>query len=143
MEEEPQLAGAFTPSDQTLEEYFPEDDVPTEYSTYWTVPHPPDDFAVSSGSGGYPRISFTPLNGYVIYRLMRTDIATGQTVKIGEFTGSMDRVFTTDDTALYGHTYQYYVLPVHPEIEVSGQHLAGAPSAVREIALGDEEDYMP
>ena len=143
VEDEPQLASAFTPEDQTLEEYFLEGDAPTEYSTYWTVPKPPGDLTVSSGAGGYPRISFTPLENYVIYRLMRSDIATGQTVKIGEFTGSRDKVTLRDDTALYGHTYQYYVLPVHPEIQVDGTPLTGAPSLIKEIALLNEEDYMP
>jgi 1A family penicillin-binding protein len=143
VEDEPRLASAFTPEDQTLEEYFPEDGAPTIYSTYWTVPKPPDDLSVSSGAGGYPLISFTPLESYVIYRLMRADIATGQTVKIGEFTGSRDQVSLRDDTALYGHTYQYYVLPVHPEIEVDGAPLTGAPSPEKEIALLREEDYMP
>ena len=143
VEEEPQLASAFTPEDQRLEEYFLADDAPTEYSTYWTVPQPPADLSVESGTGGYPTITFTPLESYVIYRLMRTDIATGQTVKVGEYTGSRSRVTVIDDTVQYRHTYQYYVLPVHPEIDVDGQPLTGASSSICEISLGREEDYMP
>lgn len=142
-EDEPRLASAFTPADQTLEEYFMEDDAPTQISTYWTVPQAPNDLSVTSGEGGYPQISFTPIESYVIYRLMRTDIATNQTVKVGEYTGSRDKVYLHDDTAHYGHTYQYYVLPVHPEIEVDGQSLTGTESARKEIALHKEEDYMP
>ena len=143
VEEEPQLASAFTPEDQRLEEYFLAGDAPTEYSTYWTVPQPPTDLSVENGTGGYPTITFTPLESYVIYRLMRTDIATGQTVKVGEFVGSRSRVTVLDDTVQYRHTYQYYVLPVHPEIEVDGQSLTGASSSICEISLGREEDYMP
>ena len=143
VEEEPRLASAFTPEDQTLDEFFMEDEVPTEYSTYWTIPKAPYDLAVTSGGGGYPQVSFTPLESWVIYRLMRTDIATGQTVKVGEFTGSRDKVYLHDDTAQYGHTYQYYVLPVHPEVEVDGQPLTGTESAKKEITLRKEEDYMP
>ncbi len=143
VEEEPQLASAFTPDDEKMDEYFLADEAPTEYSTYWTVPLPPADLSVEAGEGGYPEIRFTPLESYVIYRLMRADIATGQTVKVGEYTGSRDRVIVRDDTVQYKHTYQYYVIPVHPEIEIDGQPLAGASSNVCEIALGKEEDYMP
>jgi membrane peptidoglycan carboxypeptidase len=143
VEDMPRLASVFTPEEQSLDEFFLEDDAPTEYSTYWTTPIAPFDLAVTSGEGGYPQVSFTPLESYVIYRLMRTDIATGQTVKTGEFTGSRDKVYFRDDTVQYGHTYQYYVLPVHPEVEVDGQSLTGAPSPSREITLLDEEDYMP
>lgn len=143
VEEEPQLAGVYTPEDESLCEYFLTDDIPTQYSTYWMVPQAPDDLTVFLGEGGYPRVSFTPIERYVIYRLMRTDIATGQTVKMGEFSGSRDEVCLRDDTVQYGHTYQYYVLPVHPEIEVEGEPLTGAPSLVQEVALGAEEDYMP
>ena len=143
VEDEPRLASAFTPEDQALDEFFMEDDAPTQYSTYWTVPKAPYDLSVTGGGGGYPWISFTPLENWVIYRLMRTDIATGQTVKVGEFTGSMDQINLSDNTVQYGHSYQYYVLPVHPEIEVDGQPLTGAQSAMKEISLLDEEDYMP
>lgn len=143
VEDEPRLASTFTPDDQALEEFFLEDDAPTEYSTYWTVPSAPADLTVTSGGGGYPQVSFTPLESWVIYRLMRTDIATGQTVKVGEFTGSRNKIYLRDDTVQYGHTYQYFVLPVHPEIEMNGQPLTGASSAAREITLLDEEDYMP
>ncbi len=141
--EEPQLASAYTPSDQTLTEYFLKDDVPTQYSTYWSVPLAPWDLSVSTGAGGYPLISFTPLESFIIYRLMRADIATGQTVKVGEFSGSRDKVSLRDDTAQYDHTYQYYVLPVHPEIEVNGEPLTGTPSLPEEVTLLEEEDYMP
>jgi penicillin-binding protein 1A/penicillin-binding protein 2A len=143
VEDEPLLAGIYTPEDQTLEEYFMADDAPTEYSTYWTAPQPPGDLTVATTAGGYPRVSFTPVESYVIYRLLRDDIATGQTVKLGEFTGSREKVSFRDDTVQYGHTYQYYVLPLHPEIKADGQPLAGARSAVKEVAIGEEEDYRP
>ncbi len=141
--DEPQLASAYTPKEERLDEFFLEGEAPTEYSTYWSAPIAPGDLTVSCGAGGYPDITFTPLNSYIIYRLMRTDIATGQTVKVGEFSGNRDRVSVKDDSVLYGHTYQYFVLPVHPEIEADGEPLTGAASDIKEIALSDEEDYMP
>ncbi len=141
--DKPQLASAFTPENERMEEFFLEGDAPNTYSTYWTLPKAPGDFTAVCGEGGYPKISFTPINSYIIYRLMRTDIATGQTVKIGEFTGSKDKVFVKDDSAQYGHTYQYYLLPVHPEIMEDGEPLTGAAGEPVEIVLGDEEDYMP
>ncbi len=143
VEEVPLLASAFTPEDQAIDEFFLKGEAPTQYSTYWTVPKPPTDLSVTNGGGGYPEISFTPLESWVVYRVMRIDIATEQTVKIGEFSGSKNKVSLRDDTVRYGHSYQYFVLPVHPEIEVDGQPLTGAESARMEIALQEEEEYMP
>lgn len=142
-DKQPLLASAFTPKDRTTLEYFLKDEVPTEYSGYWGVPSPPDDFSVTSGDGGLPVISFTPLQDFVIYRVMRIDKQESVPEVIGEYTGDMRKVEFTDDSAEYGHTYIYYVLPVHPDIKNGGENLSGPSSPVVEISLKSEDEYMP
>lgn len=142
-EKEPMLAGAFTPKDQTMLEYFLKDKVPGKYSTYWVVPSPPDDFSVESGDGGLPVICFTPLQEFVIYRVMRIDKEESLPAVIAEYSGEMREIEFTDDTAEYGHTYMYYVLPVHPDIKNGGESLTGPSSPVVEISILPEEEYMP
>lgn len=142
-DKEPTLASAFTPKEQTTLEYFLEDDVPTEYSTYWKIPAPPDDFYVEHGEGGLPVISFIPVQEFVLYRLMRIDKEQSLPELIGEYTGDMRKVTLTDDSADYGHTYMYYVVPVHPEIKMGGENLSGPSSPVLEISLLPENSYMP
>jgi 1A family penicillin-binding protein len=142
-EQEPMLASAFTPKDETTLEYFLKDKAPGKYSTYWAVPSPPDDFNVANGESGLPVISFTPLQEFVIYRVMRIGKEESVPAVIGEYTGDMREVKFTDDSAEYGHTYMYYVLPVHPDIKTGGESLTGPSSPVVEISIMPEDEYMP
>jgi hypothetical protein len=140
---EPMLASVFTPEEDTTLEYFIEEQAPTAYTDYWAVPEPPDDLSVVNGSGGYPRISFTPKRGYIIYQLIRSDLDEKKTVLIEEFEGSTDAVDIIDYSAQYGHWYEYCVVPVHPEIEIKGERLSGPPSYSIDIEVLAEEAYMP
>ena len=139
----PLLASAFTPDDQILKEYFPADSAPDAYSTYWVVPTPPDDLSVSHGDGGYPSISFTPLQEFAVYRIMRLDENEKTPTMIGEYSGSTSRITVGDFTAQYEHTYTYYIVPAHPEITVDGHLLCGVASDSVRITLQSEEAYMP
>ena len=140
---EPMLASAFTPDNQTTLEYFNKKNAPTEFTTYWTVPSPPDNLAASHGDGGYPCLDFTPVDPYTIYRLMRRDVKEGISVMIGEYSGASSVLTINDNTAEYGHTYDYYVLPVHPEIKIKGERLCGPPSQTVRITVLAEDSYMP
>lgn len=140
---EPLLASAFTPDEDTTLEYFVKDRAPTDYTDYWAVPEPPDDLMVVSGSGGYPRITFTPKQDYVLYQLFRTDLDDNSTVMIGKYDGNNERIDISDYSAEYGHWYQYQVVPVHPEITINGEQLTGPPSASVDIEVLTEETYMP
>jgi membrane peptidoglycan carboxypeptidase len=139
----PMLASAFTPKDEMATEYFLKKNVPTEYSNYWAVPSPPNDLSVAHGDGGYPEITFTPPESFAKYRLMRLDSSESEPTVIGEYTGDMPSVTVTDDTAQYGHAYSYYVIPVHPEIKINGGPLEGPSSAVVQISMASEDNYMP
>lgn len=140
---EPMIASAFTPKEQTTLEYFFKNSAPTEYSAYWAVPSPPDDFSVRQDEGGLPEISFTPLQSFITYRVMRLDNDESIPELLGEYMGDTKKITITDDSAKYGHIYMYYILPVHPEIKIGGEPLSGPSSPVIEIALLPEESYMP
>lgn len=140
---QPMLASAYTPEDDTLTEYFPKDRVPKQYSDYWAVPRPPHDLSVVIGMGGYPRVRFTPPQSFAVYRLMRIDLESGETELIGEYEGREGSVDITDYDAQYGHRYEYYVVPTHPEILIDGEPMKGSPSARVVIEVRDEEYYMP
>lgn len=140
---QPMLASAFTPDEQTMLEYFPKNSAPSQYTSYWAVPSPPDDFSVASGDGGLPHLSFTPKESFILYRIMRKDITYGSIETIGEYAGATTMISVNDFTAEYGHTYDYYVVPVHPEIEIEGERLCGPPSSSVRISVLTEENYMP
>ena len=140
---QPLLASAFTPDEQTMLEYFPEDNAPSQYTSYWAVPSPPDDLSVTFGDGGLPYLSFTPKESFIIYRIMRKDVSYGSIETIGEYAGATSKITVNDFTAEYDHTYDYYVVPVHPEIEMEGERLCGPPSSSIRIDVLPEENYMP
>ena len=139
---EPMLASAFTPEEDTSLEYFVKDNAPTVFTDYWAVPEPPDDLQVVNGSGGYPRVTFSTKQDYVVYRLFRTDLDEKQKVLIDEYQGGKP-VDIVDFSAQYGHWYEYQVIPVHPEIKINGEPLTGPPSVGVNIEVLAEEAYRP
>ncbi len=140
---QPLLASTFTPEAHTALEYFTQDSVPTEYTSYWAVPIPPDDLSVSHGDGGCPLLSFTPKQEFALYRIMRTDENDKKPQLIGEYSGAAARITVNDFNVEYGSTYKYYIVPVHPEIKIKGEPLSGPPSTSVKITLLTEEKYMP
>jgi len=140
---EPMLASIYTPDDDTALEYFIKDSAPTAYTDYWAVPKTPNDLAVSTGNGGYPHITFTPQQEFAVYRLLRTDMNSGETMTVGEYSGQEDHIDVVDYSAQYGHWYEYQVLPMHPDIKVNGEPLKGLPSASIDIEVLSEEAYRP
>ena len=140
---EPMLASVFTPDEDTTLEYFLEDKAPKVYTDYWAVPEPPDDLSVMNGSGGYPQITFTPKHEYIIYQLMRSDLDEKKSVLIEEFEGSSNGIEIIDYSAQYGHWYEYYIVPIHPQIEIKGERLSGPHSYSVDIEVLAEEAYMP
>ena len=139
---EPMLASAFTPAEDTTTEYFVKNQAPTSYTDYWAVPEPPDDLKVTSGTGGYPRIMFTPKQDYITYRLYRTDMDNNKKTLVGEYKG-LEPIDVSDYSAEYGHRYSYQVVPVHPDIKINGEPLTGPPSVSANIEVKAEEAYMP
>jgi 1A family penicillin-binding protein len=122
------LAGSFTPEDKEKTEYFTQETVPTQYSTYWDVPEPPDDLTVTDSGNGYPLISFTPKNDDIVYKLMRRQPNSDYAFQIGEVKGKTETVSAIDYNIDIGVTYLYYVIPCHPELTLNGKPLTGPAS---------------
>ena len=139
----PMLASAFTPAEQTMTELFTKDNAPSEYTSYWAVPSPPDDLKVVIGDGGMPCISFTPKESFIIYRIMRKNLADRTVETISECTDATSLISVIDFSAEYGSSYEYYVVPIHPEIEINKERLCGPPSAGFKIKVLPEDNYMP
>ena len=139
----PMLASAFTPDEQTMTELFTKDTAPSEYTSFWAVPSPPDDLKVVIGDGGMPCISFTPKESFIIYRIMRKNLADRTVETISECTDATSLISVIDFSAEYGCSYEYYVVPIHPEIEINKERLCGPPSAGFKIKVLPEDNYMP
>ena len=113
------LASPLTPEDQKLYEYFPKSQAPTNQSTYWQVPISPTGFSLSLSINNYPNISFLVAQDFARYDLYRID-GFGQTVKIKEFKAANGTIINyVDNTAGLG-IWQYYILPVQPDLNVTG-----------------------
>jgi membrane peptidoglycan carboxypeptidase len=140
---QPLLASVYTPKDDTITEFFKKDSAPRTYTDYWAIPKPPTDLSVVIGTGGYPRIRFTPPQSFVVYRLYRTDMESGHKELVGEYEGREGMVDIVDYDVEYGRWYEYQVVPVHPEIIIDGELMTGSPSVRVEIEVLEEESYMP
>lgn len=132
----PVLATAFTPEEHIVREVFVAGTEPKNVSDYWVVPLPPNDL-LASYNNGVVTVSFTPVNDFILYRLYRTDRA-GRTEQLGEWPGGSLRIVHQDDTAVHGELYEYYVLPVHPQMTVGGKQVTGAASSKYRLDMPEE-----
>ncbi len=132
----PVLATALTPEGQIVREVFAEGTEPKNVSDYWAVPMPPDDLFARYDNGTVS-VFFTPKNDFVLYRLYRTE-ENGSTEELGEWPGTQGSIAYTDDTAKHGKTYEYYVLPVHPQLIIQDKEVVGAPSRRCKVVVPEE-----
>lgn len=128
------LANALTPVDSIVREVFVKGTEPQNSSEYWIIPTPPTLFAVELTPDGRARISFTPEKGFIRYALYRED-AQGNAQKVGEWAGSTDTVTYIDPDALPGSTYAYYVLPIHPQLQIGGQLVVGPSTRKVQVSI--------
>ncbi len=126
------LATALTPKSAVLSEVFVEGSQPTAQSTYWVVPSPPAGFAVSLGMDGRPAIVFTGRESFAVYQLYRQEGASSP-VLIKDWQGC-GSVRYTDESALPGRTYTYYIMPVHVEMRVGGGRVQGPATQKKTVA---------
>ncbi len=137
------LANALTPADQVVREVFVDHTAPNQDTDYWVVPTPPGELKLSFSPGGLPVVSFMPKERFVLYRLYR-DSPDGGTVLLGEYPGDNGQISTLDDSAVPGGVYEYYVVPVHPELTMQDQNIEG-PESMRKaihVPLGGVEDAV-
>ena len=117
------LATALTPRSAIISEVFVEGSQPASQSTYWVVPSPPGNFSVTLGINDKPSISFVGRESFALYNLYRQEGAS--TPVFTETWQGRGNVRYTDESALPGRTYTYYVMPVHVEMQVGGGKVHG------------------
>ncbi len=120
------LANALTPEEEAYSEVFVVGTEPGMLTSYWQIPAPPTHIT-SAVSDKTALIYFETPNRYVTYRLYREN-SEGKSVLIEEFSGENGSVATEDDTIPKKGTYQYYVIPVHPQLTIDGQPVTGEAS---------------
>ncbi len=135
------LASALTPDKYVVTEFFVRGTEPTELSDYWVVPNAPHQFNVTLNEDDKPVISFVPQDTFAVYIVMRA--VEGQTASAVQHiqTGTLDPVVWVDTEVIPGETYQYYILPVHPEMKLDGVPVQGPQSEVITIEIPEESFY--
>lgn len=127
------LANALTPAQSSYSEVFVIGTEPDEITTYWSLPSPPQIFRATVYKKQAVLYFETP-NRYCLYRLYREN-TNGKSIMLGEFSGEEGSVTYTDEAVKSGYTYRYYVIPVHPQMEIDGQQLTGAASRKLEVKV--------
>lgn len=127
------LANALTPEARTYSEVFVAGTEPAQTTAYWNIPSPPTVFRATVYEKNVV-LYFEAPNRYCLYRLYREN-RDGKSVLLGEFSGAEGTVQYTDEEARRGQEYQYYVIPVHPEMEIDGQRMTGVASQKRTVRI--------
>ena len=118
------LASALTPPDSVVREVFVAGTEPENVNDYWVVPQPPTTFLSQLDVEGRAQLTFMPPQSFMLYRLYRED-SHGVALLLGEWPGSNGAIHYTDLTAEPGKTYEYYVIPAHPQLQIGGKQVVG------------------
>lgn len=119
------LASALTPDEFVATEYFVRGTEPTEQSEYWAVPDAPYNFDVVLNEDEMPVISFIPRDTFAIYIIMRS-VEGQRAAAVHQIqTGELDMVQWIDTQVVPGERYQYYIIPVHPEMKLGDEPVQG------------------
>ena len=54
---------------------------------------------------------------------------------LGEFSGNDGSVTYVDEEPKRGRSYKYYIIPVHPQMEIDGQLMTGTASQKIEVKI--------
>lgn len=127
------LANALTPDAESYSEVFVVGTEPEQMTSYWQIPVPPTRITVTANEKT-ALVYFETPSRYMLYRLYRENEA-GIAVLVGEFSGEGGSVAFTDETIPSAGAYGYYVIPVHPRLEVAGQLVVGEPSSVVSVRI--------
>jgi 1A family penicillin-binding protein len=124
------LASPLTPPAYVITEYFTPETAPTQQSNYWVPPQAPSDFKVTLNDAGLPVISFKPQDTFAAYNIYRLEEDKNTPLLIHQVkTGTLDTVEWVDTLVNRGKEYTYFIVPIHPELEMEGQPLQGTPTA--------------
>ncbi len=127
----PVLPSLYTPKSFTSDEVFPIAQIPTEVSPVWRKPTTVYNLDVVLDSGYHPRLSFTAVQGDVLYRIYR--VQNGTETVVAELRGQPgDHLEFVDNVA--GGILQYYVQPVNETLFREGVLLEGERSQLVSVA---------
>lgn len=122
------LATAMTPDTSAYYEYFAEGTEPELTSSYWSLPAPPNDFICTGCDNDRISFSFTIESANAVYRLCR-EAEDKSIVVVGEYYGDEGDVILCEDSyAPQGEVLQYYIKPIHKELEINGVKVEGPES---------------
>jgi 1A family penicillin-binding protein len=129
------LASPLTPQDQVVLEYFTRGNVPRQETDYWVIPDPPRDFEITIAPSGFPTISFTSTQSFVVYDIYRSNGGLGATPVQRIEQGNQSRLQWTDISVNPNETYSYYVVATHPEIIMDGMPVQSQPTPVLTLTI--------
>ena len=127
------LANALTPEEESYAEVFVIGTEPAAMTSYWQIPLPPTHLTVSA-SEELALVYFETPSRYMLYRLYREN-SEGKSVLVGTYSGENGSVAVTDETIPRPGSYAYYVVGVHPQLEIGGQLVTGEASARVSITI--------
>ena len=133
------LANTFTPENSTLDEVFRVGTEPRAVTQYWSIPVPVRDLTVTLSTGQIPNVSFTARQSYVRYKLYRESETGGDRVLLHEWVGQSGKLEYDDFSVSSGLSYQYSVVPEHPELFVNGKQVCGPVRSSVPVRLGQAE----
>lgn len=133
------LANTFTPENSTLDEVFRVGTEPRAVTQYWSIPVPVRDLTVTLSTGQIPNVSFTARQSYVRYKLYRESENGGERVLLHEWVGQAGKLEYDDFSVSSGLSYQYFVVPEHPELFVNGKQVCGPERNSAPVRIGQAE----
>ena len=133
------LANTFTPENSTLDEVFRVGTEPRAVTQYWSIPVPVRDLTVTLSTGQIPNVSFTARQSYVRYKLYRESEIGGDRVLLHEWVGQSGKLEYDDFSVSSGLSYQYSVVPEHPELFVNGKQVCGPERSSAPVRIGQAE----
>ena len=135
------LASPLTPAEYVLTEYFARGTEPTEQSDYWVVPNAPHQFNVTLNKDDKPVISFVPQDTFAVYMIMKSVGGHSASAVQQIQTGALDPVEWIDTDVIPGETYQYYIIPVHPEMKLDGAPVQGPQTNVITVEIPEKSFF--
>ena len=121
------LATEYTTKGNYFYEYFKTSNVPVTESPIWSAPYKVVDLTGYINEDGNPVLSFTPLQAYMIYTLVRQQDTeeTSSAEVIKTFAGITDMMYFTD-TEADGAEYKYFIAAYNPNVILeNGTYLYG------------------
>ena len=126
------LANSLTPDQSSYSEVFVVGTEPETFTTYWMISVPPEELRAAV-AGHSVMVYFDAPSRFCLYRLYREN-ADGISTMVGEFSGGEGSVSCTDENVPSG-VYSYYVIPVHPQLEIDGERVVGQSSVRVQVTV--------